>query len=61
MKLIKRVNRLFGHLGLTAREERPLDFHLTQEDIESELHYPQETTEWKPEVRVAFLAAVPKS
>lgn len=39
MKLFKHVNRLIGTLGLPVRDERPLDFRLTQEDIEAELHY----------------------
>lgn len=40
MKLLERVNRLFDHLAIAPRDERPLDFHLTAEDIEDELHIP---------------------
>lgn len=43
MRLLKRVNRLIGTLGIQPRNKRPLDFHLTQEDIETQLHYPRPT------------------
>lgn len=56
MKLLKRVNRLFETLGRAPRDERPLDFHLTQEDVETELHYrPEEPP--AENVRVTFAEA----
>lgn len=56
MKLLKRVNRLIGTLGLKGRDERPLDIHLTQEDVERELHYPQQAPEAQDQtLRVAFM------
>lgn len=56
MKLLKRVNRLFETLGRTPRDERPLDFHLTQEDVETELHYRAEEPPAE-NVRVTFAEA----
>lgn len=56
MKLFKRVNHLIGSLGIPVRDERPLDFHLTQEDIEAELHYPRHDLSASAEsLRVTFV------
>lgn len=59
MKLFKHVNRLIGTLGLPVRDERPLDFHLTQEDVEAELHYarPEQQDSGAETLRVTFVEA----
>lgn len=58
MKLFKHVNRLIGTLGLPVRDERPLDFHLTQEDVEAELHYARPEQDSPAEnLRVSFVEA----
>ncbi|HEY9854307.1 MAG TPA: hypothetical protein V6D05_01130 [Stenomitos sp.] len=59
MKLLKRVHRLIDHLGLQPHDERPLDVHLTQEDIAAELHYPRPVEAQEPgSVRVTMLEHV---
>jgi len=59
MKLFDRVHRLIDHLGLQPHDEQPLDFRLTQEDIEVELHYPRQDMAQEPDVvRVTMLEHV---